>query len=146
MTDDEQIEALIEELAVKAAKREKGSIWSQFVPRHLKLHLAKQMINYTTPRLNKLIPTRKPECLVSKIVDRTFIRIREMTQKKNVNPALKDNNFTNLLDTTRRTLIFIAEEDVHYRAWLEALLLLIYQDVKTNVPGIKVMEEQLKKE
>ena len=141
MTD--QVEALIEKLANQVAEEQKTKLWSQFVPKHLKLHLAKQMVNYTVPRLNQLIPTRQPECLVSKIVDRTFSNLDNMVKLKK---TLKDSNFTSLLETMRRTLIFIAEEDCYYRAWLEILFLTIYQDVKRNVPGLQLIDKQLEKE
>lgn len=144
MTDNEQqVESLIENLAAQIAEKDNVSVWSHFVPKHLKLHLAKQMINYTVPRLNKLIPTREPKCLVSKIVDRTFSRLHKRMQLKQ---TLTDRNFIKLLNATRRTLIFIADEDCYYRAWLEILFLLAYQDVKRNVPGLQVMEEQLENE
>lgn len=148
MTDNEQhpLDALIEEQAAQVAKTERGAyrrLHNQFVPRHLKIHLAKAMINYTAPRLNKLIPTREPTCLVSKIVDNTFRNLDKMVKLKK---SMKDRHFLQLLEATRRTLIFIAEDDCYYRAWLELLFVTLYQDVKQNVPGLTIIDKQLQKE
>ena len=140
------MEATIEKLSLQLSKKEKKSPWANFTPRHLKLHLAKQIINYTVPRLNKLIPTRKPRCVVSKIVDKSFTDITKMLregQKDKTKPLFGDDNFIRLVDATRRTLLFIAEEDPYYRIWLEILLLSLYVNLKNNAPGLKVAEKIL---
>ena len=141
---DDQTEVAIEKLSLQLSKNEKKSSWANFTPRHLKLHLAKQIINYTVPKLNRLIPTRKPRCIVSKIIDHSFMDITRMLcegQKDKKKPLFGDDNFIRLVDATRRTLLFMAEEDPYYRIWLEILLLSLYLNVKNNAPGLEIAEK-----
>jgi len=123
---------------VEVAQKEKKSLWTHFLPQHLKLHLAKQIINYTAPRLNKLVPDRTPDYPISKIVDRTFKAFEAMVKDQKKHGPINDNNFFRLVQTLRRTLVFIAEEDIYYRGWLHILFLILYLEVKTNLPQLAV--------
>ena len=141
---NKQVEATIEKLSLQLSKKQKKSHWVNFTPRHLKLHLAKQVINYTVPRLKRLIPLRKPRCVVSKIIDNSFRDITRMLyegKKDKSKPLFGDDNFIRLLTATRRTLVFMAEEDPYYRMWLEILLLSLYLNVKNNAPGLEAAEK-----
>lgn len=139
--DDQQLEAVIEDLTIKLAEREKESLWHHFLPQHLKLHLAKQIINYTTPKLNKLIPDREPTYSITKVVDRVLKAFLAMARDQQKRKMLKDQNFINLIETVRRSLIFISEEDIYYRGWLHVLFLVLYLEVKENLPDLAVTEK-----
>jgi len=62
-------------------------------------------------------------------------------QKDKTKPLFGDDNFIRLVDATRRTLIFMAEEDPYYRIWLEILLLSIYVNLKNDAPGLETAEK-----
>lgn len=140
LRSDQELERLVEDLVIKVAQKEKQSLWSHFVPQHLKLHLAKAMINYTVPRLNRLVPDRKPDYPISKIVDRTFTAFEAMIKDQEKHGPINDRNFRNLVKTLRRTLIFISEEDIYYRGWLHILFLVLYMEVKANLSQLAVTQ------
>lgn len=138
MTVEEQVEAVASTLTRKQGK----NFWAHFSPKQLKLHLAKQVLNYTAPKLNKLIPYRKPKCVVSKIIDESFREITGMLKEgKKTKRVFGDNNFTRLIDSTRRTLVYMCEEDPYYRMWLEILLLSLYIHVKQDAVGLEAAEQ-----
>lgn len=138
MLNDEMLERLVEDLAIEVAQKEKQSLWVHFLPQHLKLHLAKQIINYTVPRLNKLVPDRTPSYPISQIVDRVFKAFEGMIEDQEKHGPINDKNFRKLVKTLRRTLVFIAEEDIYYRGWLHILFLVLYLDVQANLHQLAV--------
>ena len=144
LSEDQLDNVTIEELSSQLPKKKNDPPWMDFTPRYLKLILAKKILNYTVPRLNRLIPTRKPRCIVSKIIDKSFLDITSMLregQRDKSKPLFGDDNFITLIKATRRTLLFMAEEDPYYRIWLEIFLLTLYLNVKNHAPGLEAAEK-----
>jgi hypothetical protein len=116
---EQHIDALARELAMK----EHRSLWQIFNPKHMKLHMAKQILAYATPRLAAEIPDREPTVPATKLFNGTLKVMKELA------PQFwhEDGNFPNMIELMRKLVIFIAEDDPYYRGWLEMFLLLLAQ-------------------
>lgn len=125
-------EKQLEALAQKLATTEHKSLWQVFNPKHMKLHLLKQAINYTTGLTKDLVPVKKPSFLITKTLDKTFTEALEMMKHGTANWH-EDQNFPRLIETARRILTFIAEEDGYYRAWLEMFCMMLANNTKEMV-------------
>lgn len=146
--NEKEIEEKIEDLAIAMQKEDGESLWRKFLPQHLKLHMAKQILNYTAPRLNSLIPDRKPEYIESQIINNTFMFFRDVIKKNDVEKRWhEDGNFPQFLESTRRLLIFLCEEDIYYRKSLSVFLMLLalqvshYQNQIGDLKQIKIEEK-----
>ena len=115
------LESQIEALAQQLATKEHRNIWHIFNPKHLKLHMAKQILAYAAPRLAVEIPDRTPTTPVTKLLDGTFKVMKELA------PQFwhEDGNFPNVIELTRKLVVFIAEEDPYYRGWLEMFCMVL---------------------
>lgn len=174
--NDKQLETLVEDLVIQVGEQEDESLWQHFTPQHMKLHLAKQLLKYIMPRLNKLIPDRKPSYPQTKIFDDVLLTFEKMIedqmkstcQKCNhrflpkkprkalhypkqrkcpecgsaetLSGELKDYSFYRLVKTARRLIVFVGEEDIYYRGWLNILLITLFLQVKTKLPQLAVIE------
>ena len=117
----------LEKTARTLAQQQHKSLWQVFNPAHMKLHLLKQAINYTTAMTKDLIPDKPPQSSIAKAVDLTFRESVEMLQAA---PEWHDDkNFPRLLETLRRAAVFIADEDGYYRGGLEMFCAMIAENV-----------------
>ena len=117
----------LENQARKLAQQQRKSLWQVFNPTHMKLHLLKQAINYTTAMTKDLIPDKPPVSAIAVAVDATFRESVEMLQAA---PEWHDDkNFPRLLETLRRAAVFIADEDGYYRGWLEMFCAMLAENV-----------------
>ncbi len=116
---EKQIEALAQKLAVMEHK----SLHQVFNPKHLKMHMMKQALNYTVGMTKGLLPETKPTFPITQILDKTFANA--ITMSESLGDWHDDKNFPRFVETLRRLLIFIAEEDGYYRGWLEMFLMML---------------------
>ena len=117
----------LEKTARTLAQQQHKSLWQVFNPKHMKLHMLKQAINYTTAMTKDLIPDKPPQSSIAKAVDLTFRESVEMLQAA---PEWHDDkNFPRLLETLRRAAVFIADEDGYYRGWLEMFCAMLAENV-----------------
>lgn len=122
----------IEKTARTLAQREHKSLWQVFNPKHLKLHMLKQAINYTTGMTKDLIPDNPPTSNIAIAVDSTF---RESIEMLKAAPEWHDDkNFPRLLETLRRMTVFIADEDGYYRGWLEMFCAMLAENMEKTKP------------
>ena len=117
----------LEKTARTLAQQQHKSLWQVFNPKHMKLHMLKQAINYTTAMTKDLIPDKPPQSSIAKAVDLTFRESVEMLQAAPEWHA--DKNFPRLLETLRRAAVFIADEDGYYRGWLEMFCAMLAENV-----------------
>ena len=120
-------EKKVDKTAKAIAQQQHKSLWNVFNPTHMKLHLLKQAINYTTAMTKDLIPDKPPQSSIAKAVDLTFRESVEMLQAAPEWHA--DKNFPRLLETLRRAAVFIADEDGYYRGWLEMFCAMLAENV-----------------
>jgi hypothetical protein len=95
----------------------------------LKLHLFKKLINFCMKILDNVLPESEPYYPQTKMLDRVFKhffnvyvlevwcgRFDDVSHQCISN--LKDRNFQHFLSVSRKALLFIAENDRYYRAWI----------------------------
>ncbi len=137
--DDTKIESAIEDLAVDVAQSQGTSLWKHYLPQHLHLRLAKEVVNYTAPKLNRLVPHVTPHYPVSKLINRVFGSFEHMATEQRRHGTL-DNNFISMIRATRRFLLYVCEHDIYYRRWMHIFMLTLYMEVKQMLPDLAVVK------
>lgn len=95
----------------------------------LKLHFLKKLINFCMKILDKVLREKEPYYPQTKMLDRMFkqffnVYLLEVWSGRFDDVShqcignLKDRNFQHFLSVTRKVLLFIAENDRYYRAWV----------------------------
>jgi hypothetical protein len=90
--------------------------------RDLKMALLKQAINYISPRLFGSLEVKSPQTFQGQILSRAFDRIEKRLKLEDELDLRGDSNFPNMVKTTKRALLFLAETDNFYARWLGLLL------------------------
>jgi hypothetical protein len=125
--DPQQLEPLIEDLAIEIGEQEHKSLHTIFLPSHLKMSMAKAMINYTLPRLGELVPEIKDKenlYPISKLINQQWNIFNSIVMDQKKIKMLEDDNFLNFMRQLRKFLIFMCENDCYYRAWVELFYVL----------------------
>jgi len=92
------------------------------------MHLLKQAINYLSPRFLGKIPAVQAKTPQSRLVLAVWARVEATLKKEAPIKARDDRNFTTLLETVKRALIFLCEEDRYYKRWLGLTFLLFAEE------------------
>ena len=92
----------------------------------------KSLINRFTPVLIHACPKREPTRNVTLMLTRIFDRVRANLNVQNVKVqrAYTDKNFRRVIDAVEKVLIYLAEEDGHYRGQLAYLLMAVTGEVE----------------
>jgi len=140
--EEQELESQIEDLAIQLCNNEKRSIWSVFTPQEFKLHMAKQIINYSALKLGSLLPEKQAENEVSLLTEQIFEQIDKVL-KTHVqhDKDLQDRNFVRFLQTFKKCLIYMSETDCYYREWLRLYYLLTYFTVQANLNKIATIKK-----
>lgn len=96
------------------------------------LHYAKCIINKFVQLYEPAIPKAKPNKNVSKILQKIMEDVKHQANTKLPKEFYEDGNFIRLLDFVEKILIFISENDGHYRAWLAWLLIKIQTELNAQ--------------
>ena len=138
--DEREIVALHTLNAVKEQERQgrQGVLnaFSMLNPAHLKMHLAKQAVNYFLPRTAGVLPDVKPTHDVNKLLDRVADRITTLADKAGVSidgVHWDQNVLSNFINDTKagsKILIFIGEHDPHYLRWSMILTWYIWDEME----------------
>lgn len=89
------------------------------------LKFIKQIVNKWAKRAVKVVPGTLPATPVGRLTQRLFELLRKGVALQD-RQFYTDGNFPTLLKALEKTLLFIAEEDPHYRCWLAEAMLLCY--------------------
>lgn len=84
------------------------------------LHIVKQGLNVLLPRFIQLVPSREPTIPINKVLNRVKNRVYETIDRENAQYKYKDGNFPTFLDSVWKTLLYMVEDDGHYRVILTA--------------------------
>lgn len=103
------------------------------VVRDLKMHLLKQTINYVTPHVLSLCPNVQAKTPQSKLVLAVWARLEDALRKEASIDARDDKNLNKLLESTKRALVFLCENDKYYRRWLGLLMLLLAEETQKAI-------------
>jgi len=123
------------------------------VRQELKLHLFKQNLNFIMRVLDRLLPEKEPTYPQTKMLEHVFQRlfnayILEVWGGRFDDAAhqslteLKDRNFLHFLSVTRKTLLFISENDRYYRAWIGLLFIAAKEEYERALHGLSLEEFQ----
>ena len=119
---------------------------------NLKLHLLKQLVNFSFRVLDKLVPETKdayyPQC---KMLDRVFQQLfnayllevycgRFDDVSKQSLASLKDRNFQHFLSAARKMLLFISDNDRYYRAWIGLAFIVAKEEYWRALKSLKQEE------
>lgn len=110
----------------------------------IKLDLRKKAINRAVRVLNKLIPEVKATYPQTRMIEHVFTKLNRAYRTEayagrfddipyQTLPNLKDRNFQKLLQLSRKLLVYLSEDDRYYRQWLGLAMLLINDEVKTEL-------------
>jgi len=98
----------------------------------LKMFLLKKAINRLTPRIMVLSKGVTPKTPHSKLILKIWDRLEEVVRKEAKTGCWSDRNFINLLEATKRALIFLCERDKYYKRWLGLLMLYVVEEVQNQ--------------
>jgi hypothetical protein len=110
---------------------------------NVKMHLLKTAINTAVRSVKPLIPKSKPEHIPTKVFASAMddmLKIAEYIHATNMSP---DKNFINLVETLKSTMIYLAENDNHYRSLLHAFLLIMHRAVNRNIKDLLTDKESI---
>jgi len=98
-----------------------------------KLARLKKVVNRLMPLFGRACPKVEPTRNVTLLLARVFGRVRANlnVQDAEVQRAYSDKNFFKLMDVVEKVLVYIAEEDGHYRGQLAYLLLSVTGEVES---------------
>lgn len=88
----------------------------------IRMALLKTTINYMTPRLLGSLDVKKPSTFQGKILASAFERVQARLELEDKLDLREDSNFRNMVEASRRALLFLAETDNYYARWLGLLL------------------------
>jgi hypothetical protein len=98
--------------------------------RDLQLHLLKSAINYMSPRLLGSLDVKKPETFQGQILARAFESVQRVMEAEARVGLREDANFTNMVEASKRALLFLAETDNYYMRWLGLILQELTKEVE----------------
>ena len=87
----------------------------------IKLPVVKKLINTAVRRLLPVIPEREARLPATKLVDEVFGELercaRREARRNNGDNAYKDGNFLRFVAATRKSLVYLMENDPVYYHW-----------------------------
>lgn len=84
----------------------------------MNIRIVKNAINKATQAINALVPEKQPRFPLTQVVDEVFRDLEKHVKiEAHRNKAYSDNNFLRLIQTTRKTLIMLMDEDPIYHHW-----------------------------
>lgn len=103
------------------------------------LHLRKKLINLAVRVLNRLVPARDPEYPQTRLLEDVYKRLLQAYKLEvycgrfddvpyQTLKTLRDRHFLNVLELSRKFLMYLGDTDRYYRQWL-GLFLLVSHDV-----------------
>jgi hypothetical protein len=112
--------------------------------RELKMHLVKRFVNLAVRFLDLIIPHARVCTPQSRMINHVFDRLDKVFRCEVYSGAiddvpgqrlsnLKDRNFQRLLMVSRKLLTYFSENDRYYRQWLGLGMLLVEDEVKTEL-------------
>jgi len=97
-------------------------------PRELMLLTAKKFFNNVFPKFTSKVPKVKPRKKICKLLHKAFEET-EQCLKRQPSEYYKDGNFPRLVENVERLLLYIAENDGHYRAMLTDAILSLVRNI-----------------
>lgn len=119
----------------------------------LQLHLVKKLVNFCMKILDRFLPEKEPYYPQTKMLEHIFQRLFNVyllevwcgrfddVRHQNLRD-LKDRNFLHVLSVTRKTLLFIGENDRYYRAWLGLLFVAAKEEYEGTLRSLSLEEFQ----
>ena len=106
----------------------------------IKLHLRKTLLNLAVRFLNFLVPDKQPKYPQTQLLERVYnellkaYRVEAYCGRFDDVPCqtlegLKDRNFLNLLELSRKALFYLGDTDRYYRMWLGLACLKVHDAV-----------------
>lgn len=105
------------------------------------LHVRKKIINFAVRYLNRLIPDRTPKYPQTKLLEHVYVKLLHTYKLEafcgrfddvlfQTLEALKDRHFLNVLELSRKLLVYLGDTDGYYRQWLGLAFLLMEEELK----------------
>jgi hypothetical protein len=109
----------------------------------VKLHIHKTLLNFVVGFLNWLIPDRTPQHSQTQLLENVYRKLLKAYEVEvycgrfddvpyQTIKALKDRNFLNLLELSRKVLFYLGDTDRYYRQWLGLFFLLIQDELNIH--------------
>jgi len=95
----------------------------------MKMHLLKQTIKFIVPRILRFSGGVQAKTLQSRLVERVWARLEDVVMKEVETGCWNDRNFSNLLEATKKGLIFLCEYDRYYKRWLGLVSMFLAEEV-----------------
>jgi hypothetical protein len=105
------------------------------------LHVRKKLVNAAVRMLNRILPSLKAEFPQTMMLENVYQKLLQAYTleaycgrfddiPRQTVAALKDRNFLNVLELSRKILVYLADTDRYYRQWLGLFFLLIHDSVE----------------
>ena len=105
------------------------------------LHVRKKLINLGVAALNRLLPKRAPLFPQTELLEQVYQKLLQAYRVEaycgrfddvpyQVVEHLRDRHFLNILELSRKVLIYLGDTDRYYRQWLGLFFLLIHDAVE----------------
>jgi hypothetical protein len=109
----------------------------------VKLHIWKTFLNFAVRFLNRLIPDTKPQYPQTQLLENVYGKLLKAYAIEaycgrfddvpyQTIEALKDKNFLNVLELSRKVLFYLGDMDRYYRQWLGLFFLLIQDELNAQ--------------
>lgn len=108
-----------------------------------KLHIRKTLLNFAVSFLNRLIPDKTPQYPQTQLLENVYKKLMAAYEVEaycgrfddkpyQTIKTLKDRNFLNLLELSKKALFYLGDMDRYYRQWLGLFFLLIQDELNTH--------------
>lgn len=115
------------------------------------LHVRKKLINAAVRMINQVLPAPRAEFPQTQLLERVYeklfqtYRIEAYCGRFDDVPYqmvehLRDRHFLNILELSRKALIYLADTDRYYRQWLGLFFLLIHDAVEEQQQNLRYEE------
>jgi len=117
----------------------------------VKLHIRKKLLNMAVRFLNHLLPDPRPTYPQTQLLEQVYQKLFQTYRietycgrfddvPRQTLEHLRDRHFLNILELSRKALIYLADTDRYYRQWL-GLFLLLTHDVLNEYAECLTFEE-----
>lgn len=110
-----------------------GERWMRAVDKWIKLHMRKKAINFVVRVLNRLMPDVKATYPQTEMVERVFAKLNKVYGTEVRCGLFDDENFQRLLKLSEKLLVYFGEDDRYYRQWLGFTMLLVSDEVLSEL-------------
>jgi hypothetical protein len=118
------------------------------VDKWLLLHVRKKLINLACGVINKVLPEQTPQYPQTQLLEDVYKKLLQAYELEAFSgrfddvpyqtlKTLKDRHFLNILELSRKLLIYLGDTDRYYRQWLGLFFLLTHDAIQKHQQSMR---------